>query len=98
MHKELPFQVSELPKHKIFVTHARMQENKLIIHVSCVKENIFSPLQVKNKLHDGETEHAFILGSMDCMVAKSFVLYIYLDEVTQKQRIRDRNVVFDFLN
>ncbi len=30
--------------------------------------NIFSPLQVKNKPCDRETEHAFILGSMDCMV------------------------------
>jgi hypothetical protein len=33
---------------------------------------MFSPLQVKNKPRDGETEHAFILGSMDCMVANNY--------------------------
>jgi hypothetical protein len=30
--------------------------------------HIFSPLQVKNKLHDGVPEHVFILGSMDFTV------------------------------
>jgi hypothetical protein len=34
-------------------------------------KNTFSPLQVKNKPSDGETEHAFILGSVDCMVVNS---------------------------
>jgi hypothetical protein len=35
-------------------------------HVGCEKK-----IQVKNKPCDGETEHAFILGSMDCTVANS---------------------------
>jgi hypothetical protein len=35
------------------------------------KENACSPVQVKNKPFDGETEHAFILGSIDSMVAKN---------------------------
>ncbi len=50
----------------------RMQGKKLIKCVSFIKKNIFSPLQVKNKPRDGETEHAFILGSMDCMVSNIF--------------------------
>jgi hypothetical protein len=33
------------------------------------KENAFSPLQIKNKLCDRETDHAFIIGSMNCTVA-----------------------------
>jgi hypothetical protein len=36
------------------------------------KENTFSPLQVKNKPGDGETEHAFILGSTHCTVFNKF--------------------------
>ncbi len=48
-----------------------MQEKKLIIYSLFVKENIFYPLQVKNKPHDDETENVFILGSMDCTVANS---------------------------
>jgi hypothetical protein len=36
---------------------------KLLLCVSFVKKNIFSPLQDKNKPCDGETEHAFILDS-----------------------------------
>ncbi len=41
------------------------------IYRSCCMptENTFSPLHVKYKLHIRETEHVFILGSMDCMVA-----------------------------
>jgi hypothetical protein len=35
-------------------------------------KNIFTPLQVKNKPHDGESEHAFILGSMGCTVADNY--------------------------
>ncbi len=40
---------------------------------------VFSPLQVKNKPHDRELEHAFILGSMVCMVTNrsSDGLYIF---------------------
>jgi hypothetical protein len=33
------------------------------------EKKIFLLVQVKNKLHEGRTEHAFILGSMDCTVA-----------------------------
>jgi hypothetical protein len=32
-------------------------------------KKIFSPLQVNNKPHEGDSEHAFFLGSMDCTVA-----------------------------
>jgi hypothetical protein len=35
------------------------------------KVKFSSPLQVKNKPRDGEKEHAFILGSMDCTAANS---------------------------
>jgi hypothetical protein len=38
--------------------------------IVCLKK-IFSPLQVKNKPRDGESEHAFILGSMVCTVVKN---------------------------
>jgi hypothetical protein len=38
------------------------------------KKNIFSPLQVKNKPHDTKSEHAFILGSMDCTVANNCLI------------------------
>jgi hypothetical protein len=40
-------------------------------YVASKKENIFSPLQVKNKPRDGEMEHVFILGSMDCMIVNT---------------------------
>jgi hypothetical protein len=40
-----------------------------------LKVNTFSPLQAKNKACDREMEHAFILGSMDCTVAKTCVLF-----------------------
>ncbi len=36
-----------------------------------VSKNTFSPLQVKNKPRDEESEHAFILGSMDCTVVNN---------------------------
>jgi hypothetical protein len=44
------------------------------IYVSCYvpNENTFSPLQVKNKPRDGKMEHAFILGSMDYLVANIY--------------------------
>jgi hypothetical protein len=35
------------------------------------KVKFSSPLQIKNKPRVGEKEHAFILGSMDCMAANS---------------------------
>jgi hypothetical protein len=41
----------------------------------CLK-NTFSPLQVKNKPHDGEMEHAFILVSQDCTVVNNINLKI----------------------
>jgi hypothetical protein len=34
-------------------------------------KNIFSPLQVKDKSHDREWEHAFILDSIGCTVTNS---------------------------
>ncbi len=34
----------------------------------------FAPLQVKNKPCDRETEHAFILGSLDCTATHTFLL------------------------
>ncbi len=40
-------------------------------YVECKKENTFSPLQVKNKPHDRESEHVFILDSRDCTVANN---------------------------
>ncbi len=44
-----------------------------IIKIMCLVQNvnIFSLMQVKNKLRDREMEHAFILGSMDSPVANS---------------------------
>ncbi len=39
----------------------------------CAKVNTFSPLQVKNKPGDGESEHAFILASMDHTIANNYV-------------------------
>jgi hypothetical protein len=39
--------------------------------VECKKKKTFSPLQVKNKPRDEETEHVFILGSVDCLVASN---------------------------
>jgi hypothetical protein len=43
-----------------------------MFYVANKKENTFSPLEVKNNRSDGETEHAFILGRMDCMVPNSY--------------------------
>jgi hypothetical protein len=37
----------------------------------CLKKNISSPQQIKNKPSDGELEHAFNLVSMDCTVRTS---------------------------
>jgi hypothetical protein len=37
------------------------------------KKNTLSPLKIKNKPPDREMEHAFIVGSMDCVVANSTV-------------------------
>jgi hypothetical protein len=42
-------------------------------HIVCVK-NTFSPMQAKNKPQGRDSEHVFILGSMDCMVANNFDL------------------------
>jgi hypothetical protein len=52
---------------KIFIntTHA-IKFNVYVSCCFCAKENTFSPLQVKNKPHDGQSENAFVLGSMDC--------------------------------
>jgi hypothetical protein len=36
-----------------------------------VPKNIFFSSAVKNKPHDGETEHVFILGSLECTVANT---------------------------
>jgi hypothetical protein len=44
-----------------------------VIYIQYEKK-IFLPVQVKNKPCDRGTEHAFILGSMDCTVANSFGL------------------------
>ncbi len=51
-----------------------------VLAVYCTYTKIvFSPLQVKNKPCDRESEHAFILGSMVCMVTNrsSDGLYIF---------------------
>jgi hypothetical protein len=37
------------------------------------KKNTFSPLRVKNKPRNRDPEHAFILGSIDCTFASSFI-------------------------
>jgi hypothetical protein len=37
----------------------------------CPKKNTISPLQVKNKECDVDSEHVFILGSIDYMVVNS---------------------------
>ncbi len=42
-------------------------------YLLCYVNNIFSSLQVKNKPRDRETEHVFILGSMDYTVASNKV-------------------------
>jgi hypothetical protein len=44
-------------------THAIINNTRLVS-----KANIVFPLKVKNEPRDGEMEHAFILGSMDCTV------------------------------
>jgi hypothetical protein len=50
------------------------------------KVNIFSPLHVKNKPHDGETEHAFILGSMHCMLRTLiYILELWLTSIYHKK-------------
>jgi hypothetical protein len=59
--------------------------------------NICSPLQVKNKPHDGDPEHVFILGSMDCMVANRYKedhrkLYFFKNFIS-KTRLFQKNVV-----
>jgi hypothetical protein len=42
----------------------------------CLK--ILSPLQVKNKPHDADLEHALIIFSLDCTVANNLeVIYIH---------------------
>jgi hypothetical protein len=43
-------------------------------------ENIFSPLEVKNKPHEGESEYAFIFVSMDCMVMNNNFLVKFTSE------------------
>jgi hypothetical protein len=43
----------------------------LLCCMSKKKKNRSSPLQVKSKPRDGESEHAFNIGSMDCMVANT---------------------------
>jgi hypothetical protein len=50
------------------------------------KVNIFSRLQAKNKPREGETEHAFILGSMDCTVANTnFYFELWLTSIFHKK-------------
>jgi hypothetical protein len=39
------------------------------------KEKTFSPLQVKSKPSDREMEHAFILGSVDCVVMNTYKVF-----------------------
>jgi hypothetical protein len=50
----------------LITTHAL---NIVYMFVYHGPKNIFSPLQVKYKPHDGDSEHAFVLGLLDCMVA-----------------------------
>jgi hypothetical protein len=53
----------------ISATHA-INTGRLLVMLG---EQYISPLQVKNKPRDGETEHVFILGPMDCVVASNKV-------------------------
>jgi hypothetical protein len=63
MYKEPPFQVG------VFSFHVN-ELQFLMQHYK--KENIvFLPVQVKNKPHNGESECAFILGSMVCTDANT---------------------------
>jgi hypothetical protein len=75
-----------------------------------LKVNTFSPLQVKNKPRDRETEYAFTLSSMDRTVAKNdyrnfvaniyFLIQLILRNVLDQYLVKDfqeRNMVlFDF--
>jgi hypothetical protein len=65
-----------------------------------LKVNTFSPLQVKNKPRDRETEYAFILSSMDRTVAKNdyrnFVPNIYFFIQLILRNVLDQYLVKDF--
>jgi hypothetical protein len=66
--KEPPFQVKGLSFiFNIYKWHTCNNILYMLLYCGFLK-NTFSPLQVKNKPRDEESEHAFILGSMDCTV------------------------------
>jgi hypothetical protein len=69
----LLFQRATIPCKRVIFTLVNTIHAFIIIYMLvmlCI-ENTFSPLQVKNKLCEGETEHGFILGSLDSTVANS---------------------------
>jgi hypothetical protein len=59
MYKEPPFQGRGL------FLKVNIHKYYTCDNVLCTKKNMFSPLLVKNKPHDGELKHVFTLGSRD---------------------------------
>jgi hypothetical protein len=55
----------------LYTPHMLLVECMMLLCCTYVFKNIFSPLQIKNKPHDRESEPVFILGSIDCVVANS---------------------------
>jgi hypothetical protein len=51
-----------------------MQLNIMYRLLYCMSKKTFSPLQVTNKPCDGDSEHAFILCSMDYMVVNNRII------------------------
>jgi hypothetical protein len=64
LYKEPPFQVRGLFFTFINATHAIIMYVLVVLYI----KKMYSPLQVKNKLHDEDSKLAFFLGSMFCRV------------------------------
>jgi hypothetical protein len=48
-----------------------------VLAIVYIYKKYISPLKVRNKPHDEDSEHVFILGSMDCMVANTTVTIFF---------------------
>ncbi len=72
-YKEPPFQEEGY----LYIKYSESTTQAIIwYYVLCYKQKkkkTLSPLQFKNKPHDRDSEHAFIVGLMDCVVANSTV-------------------------
>jgi hypothetical protein len=67
---------AKIPSNRVIFAykhHTSIKKHSCACYIICLKIHILSPLQVQNKPRDGQPEHVFILGPLNCMVANSAI-------------------------